>query len=91
MTKKQVIAVVEATGMQGGGLVRAIPADRESGLRVHALTRYVNSGSERTHTSRGGSRRGDISGCRHSLSGWKPTRRNSTMVVDAADSDRQPH
>ena len=43
MTKKQVIAVVEATGMQGGGLVRAIPADRESGLRVRALTRYVNS------------------------------------------------
>lgn len=43
MADKQVIAVVGATGMQGGGLVRAILADRESGLMVRALTRNVNS------------------------------------------------
>ena len=43
MAQKQVIAVVGATGMQGGGLVRAILADRESGMTVRALTRDVHS------------------------------------------------
>ena len=43
MGGKQVIAVVGATGMQGGGLVRAILADRASGFTVRALTRDVNS------------------------------------------------
>ena len=43
MADKQVIAVVGATGMQGGGLVRAILADQASGLTVRALTRNVNS------------------------------------------------
>ena len=43
MANKQVIAVVGATGMQGGGLVRAILADQASGLAVRALTRNVNS------------------------------------------------
>jgi len=43
MGDKQVIAVVGATGMQGGGLVRAILADRSSGLAARALTRDVNS------------------------------------------------
>ena len=43
MGDKRVIAVVGATGMQGGGLVRAILADRTSGMTVRALTRDVNS------------------------------------------------
>ncbi|HMU30757.1 MAG TPA: NmrA/HSCARG family protein [Nitrospira sp.] len=43
MGEKQVIAVVGATGMQGGGLVRAILANPASGLAVRALTRDVNS------------------------------------------------
>jgi len=43
MGEKQVIAVVGATGMQGGGLVRAILADPASGLAVRALTRDVHS------------------------------------------------
>ncbi len=47
MGQKQVIAVVGATGMQGGGLVRAILADPASGLTVRALTRDVNSGKAR--------------------------------------------
>jgi uncharacterized protein YbjT (DUF2867 family) len=36
---KKTIAVVGATGAQGGGLVRAILQDNESGFRVRALTR----------------------------------------------------
>lgn len=47
MGQKQVIAVVGATGMQGGGLVRAILADPASGLTVRALTRDVNSDKAR--------------------------------------------
>ncbi|MCW5799167.1 MAG: Nucleoside-diphosphate sugar epimerase [Nitrospira sp.] len=43
MGEKQVIAVVGATGMQGGGLARAILADPASGLTVRALTRDVHS------------------------------------------------
>jgi uncharacterized protein YbjT (DUF2867 family) len=43
MGGKPVIAVVGATGMQGGGLVRAILADHASGFTVRALTRDVNS------------------------------------------------
>ena len=43
MEQRQVIAVVGATGMQGGGLVRAILADPSSGMTVRALTRDVNS------------------------------------------------
>ena len=43
MAEKQVIAVVGATGMQGGGLARAILADQAGGLAVRALTRNVNS------------------------------------------------
>lgn len=43
MAEKQVIAVVGGTGMQGGGLVRAILADPASGFTVRALTRDVHS------------------------------------------------
>jgi len=43
MTEKKVIAVVGATGAQGGGLVRAIVNDPSSGFVARALTRNVNS------------------------------------------------
>lgn len=39
MADKKVIAVVGATGAQGGGLVRAILADPDGGFAVRALTR----------------------------------------------------
>jgi uncharacterized protein YbjT (DUF2867 family) len=38
----RIIAVVGATGAQGGGLVRAILADPASGFKVRALTRKVS-------------------------------------------------
>ncbi len=40
---RKIIAVVGATGAQGGGLVRAILADSNGGFAVRALTRDVNS------------------------------------------------
>lgn len=43
MSEKKIIAVVGATGAQGGGLVRAIVSDPGSGLVARALTRDVNS------------------------------------------------
>ena len=43
MADKKVIAVVGATGAQGGGLVRAIMNDPGSGFTARALTRDVNS------------------------------------------------
>jgi uncharacterized protein YbjT (DUF2867 family) len=43
VTEKKIIAVVGATGAQGGGLVRAILADKNGPFRPRALTRDVNS------------------------------------------------
>lgn len=43
MAEKKIIAVVGATGAQGGSLVRAIQADPNSGFVARALTRDVNS------------------------------------------------
>jgi uncharacterized protein YbjT (DUF2867 family) len=43
MSQKRVIAVVGATGAQGGGLVRAICADKSGPFKARALTRDVNS------------------------------------------------
>ncbi len=43
MASKKVIAVVGATGAQGGGLVRAIVNDAGGGFAARALTRDVNS------------------------------------------------
>ncbi|MFI5168018.1 MAG: NmrA/HSCARG family protein [Thermoanaerobaculales bacterium] len=43
MAAKKIIAVVGATGAQGGGLVRAILADKRGPFAVRALARDVNS------------------------------------------------
>jgi uncharacterized protein YbjT (DUF2867 family) len=43
MSDKKIIAVVGATGAQGGGLVRAILNDPSSGFSVRALTRKADS------------------------------------------------
>ena len=43
MSEEKIIAVVGATGAQGGGLVRAIASDPASGFVARALTRDVNS------------------------------------------------
>ena len=43
MAKKKIIAVVGATGAQGGGLVRAILSDESGGFTARAITRDVNS------------------------------------------------
>jgi uncharacterized protein YbjT (DUF2867 family) len=43
MPDPKIIAVVGATGAQGGGLVRAIMSDKASGFSARALTRDVNS------------------------------------------------
>jgi uncharacterized protein YbjT (DUF2867 family) len=43
MAEKKVIAVVGATGAQGGGVVRAILADKSGGFTARAITRNVNS------------------------------------------------
>jgi len=43
MADKKIIAVVGATGSQGGGLVRAIVSDRAGGFTARALTRDIDS------------------------------------------------
>jgi uncharacterized protein YbjT (DUF2867 family) len=47
MTSKKIIAVIGATGQQGGGLVRAIHAHPESEFVARAITRDVNSDKAR--------------------------------------------
>ena len=43
MPEKKVIAVIGATGAQGGGLVRAIMSDKSGGFTARAVTRNANS------------------------------------------------
>ena len=43
MAVKKIIAVVGATGAQGGGLVRAIINDPNGGFSARAITRNVDS------------------------------------------------
>src|SRR4029077_4817844 len=51
MTEKKIIA--GATGAQGGGLVRAIVADRAGPFTARALTRNADSGRARELASQG--------------------------------------
>jgi uncharacterized protein YbjT (DUF2867 family) len=53
MSEKKIIAVVGATGAQGGGLARAILADRSGAFGVRAITRDVNSEKARALAAQG--------------------------------------
>jgi uncharacterized protein YbjT (DUF2867 family) len=53
MSENKVIAVVGATGAQGGGAARAILADPASGFTVRALTRNPDSPAARELAARG--------------------------------------
>ena len=54
MSDKKIIAVLGATGAQGGGLVRAILADRNGPFKARALTRNVNSDKAKALAAGGG-------------------------------------
>jgi uncharacterized protein YbjT (DUF2867 family) len=43
MAQQRIIAVLGATGAQGGGLVRAVQSDRQGQFRARAITRDTNS------------------------------------------------
>jgi len=53
MEDKKLIAVVGATGAQGGGLVRAIVSEPASGFAVRALTRDTGSGKAKALAAMG--------------------------------------
>jgi len=53
MAGKKIIAVVGATGAQGGGLVQAILGDAQGGFAVRALTRDADSAKARALAQRG--------------------------------------
>jgi uncharacterized protein YbjT (DUF2867 family) len=53
MTLKKIIAIVGATGAQGGGLARAILADKGSEFAVRAITRDVNSDKAKALAAQG--------------------------------------
>ena len=53
MADKKIIAVMGATGAQGGGLVRAILNDKSSPFAVRALTRDVKSDKARALAAQG--------------------------------------
>ena len=53
MSDKKIIAVVGATGAQGGGLARAILSDPDSGFAVRALTRDPDSDKARALAAMG--------------------------------------
>jgi uncharacterized protein YbjT (DUF2867 family) len=53
MADKKIIAVVGATGAQGGGVVRAILDDPNGGFVARAITRDVNSAKARALAERG--------------------------------------
>jgi len=53
VTSRKIIAIVGATGAQGGGLARAILADPGGGFAVRALTRHVQSDKARALAAAG--------------------------------------
>src|SRR5215475_12338449 len=53
MADKKIIAVVGATGSQGGGLARAILSDPNGGFAVRAVTRDPNKDKAKALASKG--------------------------------------
>ena len=53
MQESKLIAIVGATGAQGGGLARAILEDPQGGFRVRAITRNVDSDKARALAAAG--------------------------------------
>ena len=53
MSDKKIIAVIGATGAQGGGLVRAILADPDRRFDVRAITRKTDSDKARSLAAAG--------------------------------------
>ncbi len=53
MSEKKIIAVVGATGAQGGGLVQAILKDAQGGFAARAITRDTNSAKAKALAERG--------------------------------------
>ncbi|MGA2628850.1 MAG: NmrA/HSCARG family protein [Terriglobia bacterium] len=53
MADKKIIAVMGATGAQGGGLVRAILSDPSGGFAARAITRDANSGKAKALAKQG--------------------------------------
>jgi len=53
MSDKKIIAVIGATGAQGGGLARAIIADPERRFAVRAITRKPDSDKARALAAAG--------------------------------------
>ena len=53
MSEKKIIAVMGATGAQGGGLVRAILADPNGGFAARAVTRKPDSEAARALAAAG--------------------------------------
>ena len=53
MSEKKIIAVVGATGAQGGGLVQAILADPNHEFSVRAITRDIHSDKAKALASQG--------------------------------------
>ena len=53
MADKKIIAVMGATGAQGGGLVRAILSDPSGGFAARAITRDVNSDKAKALANQG--------------------------------------
>ena len=53
MADQKIIAVVGATGAQGGGLVRAILADKSGEFKARAITRNVDSDKAKALASKG--------------------------------------
>ncbi len=53
MQERKCIAVIGATGAQGGGLARAILDDPDGGFSLRAITRHVDSDKARAFSARG--------------------------------------
>src|SRR5512140_1120975 len=73
MAEKKIIAVVGSTGAQGGGVARAILADKSGGFSVRAITRKPDSEKARALKSAGAevvqADLDDVASLRHAFEG----------------------